>query len=99
MREEFISHIDVFPTICDFYGVTPASEVSGASLKGLLEGTGRVKERPVYIQYDGNGSRGNFQRCVIWKNYKYIVDLFKDEYYLELYDLKNDRQETKKSVV
>ncbi|WP_313180517.1 sulfatase family protein [Lacrimispora sp.] len=95
VREEFISHIDLFPTICDFYEVTPTGEVNGTSLKELLEETESFKERPVYIQYDGNGSRGNFQRCVIWKNYKYIVDVFKDEYYLELYDLKNDRQETK----
>lgn len=93
VRETYVSHIDVFPTICEYYGVTPVGAVNGHSLKGLIEGTEARQESPVYIQYDGNGSRGNVQRCVIWKNYKYIVDIFKDEYYLELYDLKNDRQE------
>jgi len=93
VRDEYISHIDIFPTICDYYGVTPAGEVSGRSLKRLIEETGNEKECPVYIQYDGNGSRGNFQRCVIWKKHKYIVDLFKDECYLELYDLEQDQQE------
>lgn len=93
VRDAYVSHIDVFPTICEYYGVTPAGAVNGQSLKGLIEGTEARRESPVYIQYDGNGSRGNVQRCVIWKNYKYIVDIFKDEYYLELYDLKNDRQE------
>lgn len=94
IRKEYISHVDIFPTICDYYGEKPNHEVNGISLKGLLKGDGTWTERPVYIQYDGNASRGNFQRCVIWKNYKYIVDFFKDEYYYELYDLENDRQET-----
>lgn len=95
VKGEYISHIDIFPTICDYYGVAPAGEINGQSLKGVLEDTGIYQERPVYIQYDGNGSRGNLQRCVIWKKYKYIVDIFKDEYYLELYDLEHDRQEMK----
>lgn len=95
VKDEYISHIDVFPTICDYYGITPSGAINGQSLMGLLDGTGNYQERPVYIQYDGNGSRGNFQRCVIWKHDKYIVDIFKDEYYLELYDLEHDRQEMK----
>lgn len=93
VKDEYISHIDVFPTLCDYYGVTPGGEINGHSLKGLLEGDESQWNRPVFIQYDGNGSRGNVQRCVIWKKHKYIVDVFKDEYYLELYDLENDRQE------
>lgn len=93
VREEYVSHIDLFPTLCDYYGTAPTGAVSGRSLRGLIEGTGDPWDRPVYIQYDGNGSRGNVQRCVIWNGYKYIVDIFKDEYYLELYDLENDRQE------
>lgn len=93
VKEQYVSHIDIFPTICDYYGIRPASKVNGRSLMGLLEGWNQEAKRPVYIQYDGNGSRGNFQRCVIWKRYKYIVDIFKDECYFELYDLENDRQE------
>jgi hypothetical protein len=31
---------------------------------------------------------------VVQGNYKLIVDLFKDEVFLELYDVVNDRQET-----
>lgn len=95
VREEYVSHIDIFPTICDYYGVTPEGELNGHSLRGLIEGSKDEKERPVFIQYDGNGSRGNVQRCVIWKNHKYIVDVFKDEQYLELYNLEQDRQEKK----
>ena len=60
----------------------------------LITGRGSWQEHPVYIQYDGNASRGNIQRCAVWKGYKYIVDIFKDECFYELYDLAADRQET-----
>ncbi len=49
--------------------------------------------RTLFIQYDGNGARGNFQRCIIKGQHKLIVDLFKDEHYLELYDVEADRME------
>lgn len=49
--------------------------------------------RPLFIQYDGNGARGNFQRCIITGRHKLIVDLFKDEHYLELYDVEADPTE------
>lgn len=94
IHKEAVSQIDIFPTMCDLYGITTSHQMNGSSLKGLMLGTKSWQEPPVYIQYDGNGSRGNFQRCVIWKDYKYIADIFKDEYYYELYDLKHDSQET-----
>jgi len=49
--------------------------------------------RTLFIQYDGNGARGNFQRCIIKGRHKLIVDLFKDEHYLELYDVEADPME------
>ena len=52
-----------------------------------------IERRPVFIQYDGNASLGNFQRCIIDDDFKLIVDIFKDEMFLELYDTKNDPQE------
>lgn len=93
--EEYVSHIDVFPTICDFYGVTPENPVDGKSLRETLVGDKPVEERPVFIQYDGNASRGNYQRCVVWNKHKLIVDLFKDEIFYELYDLEHDVLETR----
>ncbi|MDE6929210.1 MAG: DUF4976 domain-containing protein, partial [Lachnospiraceae bacterium] len=94
VRKEFVSHIDIFPTICDWYGIPVPQKVNGRSLNPLITGDGTWQERPVYIQYDGNASRGNVQRCIVWKGYKYIIDIFKNERYYELYDLKKDRQET-----
>lgn len=92
--EAYVSHVDVLPTICDLYGITAGHEMNGTSLKKVMMGEEEQPERPVFIQYDGNGSRGNFQRCVIWKKHKLIVDIFKDETYYELYDLEHDGQET-----
>lgn len=94
VREELVSHIDVFPTLCELYGMPVPEKVNGRSLMPLIAGDGSWQERPIYIQYDGNASRGNVQRCVVWKGYKYIIDIFKDERYYELYDLAADRQET-----
>lgn len=46
------------------------------------------------MQTDGNGALGNFGRGVVHDGIKLIVDIFKDEVFFELYDLKNDPQET-----
>ena len=59
------------------------------SLLPLIRGEAQPP-RPIFIQFDGNGARGNFQRCVIQDDDKLIVDMFKDELYLELYDLGRD---------
>ncbi len=89
-----VSHIDLLPTICDYYSITPRHQMDGRSLRPLLEGGENLEEKPVFIQYDGNASRGNFSRCVVAGKDKLIVDLFKDETYLEFYDLDQDVLET-----
>ncbi len=89
-----VSLIDVVPTLSAYLGLNGTNEFDGVSLLPLIEkGDGILGKRELYIQYDGNGSRSNFQRCIIEDNYKLIVDLFKDEYYLELYKLDDDSQE------
>lgn len=98
-----VSHIDLLPTISDYYQVSSWHQMDGRTLRNMLEHAGELaagpnltetEERPVFIQYDGNASRGNFGRCVVVGQYKLIVDLFKDETYLELYDLDQDVHET-----
>lgn len=92
--QEPVSHLDILPTLCDYLGLCTGNDMDGQSLMPLLHGekTG-VLERDLFIQYDGNGSRSNFQRCVVSGNYKLIADIFKDEIYYELYDLEKDVQE------
>lgn len=91
--EDCVSHIDVLPTICELFNTTVKHEMNGRSLVPLLEGEKAQQKYPAFIQYDGNASRGNFQRCIIWKKHKLIVDIFKDETFFELYDLERDCQE------
>ena len=63
--------------------------------------TGQKQEldrKELYIQFDGNGARSNFQRCVMKDGYKLIADIFKDETYLELYQVEKDPYETENLV-
>jgi arylsulfatase A-like enzyme len=88
-----VSLVDVYPTLLESTGQRLPSGIDGRSLIPLVTGKG-VEHRPVFIQYDGNGSLGNFQRCVVDGDFKLIVDIFKDETFLELYNLAKDPQET-----
>jgi arylsulfatase A-like enzyme len=90
--EELVSVVDVLPTLCEFLELDPPKGLSGISLMPLMHGESIERDR-IFIQYDGNQSRGHFQRCVVKQEYKLIVDLFKDEVYLELYHVVNDPQE------
>src|SRR5690606_1166079 len=69
------------------------SQVDGRSLVPMVRNQDRIRP-PVFIQYDGNASLGNFQRCVVVGDFKLVVDIFKDEFFIESYDLKRDQQET-----
>ena len=91
--EQPVSHIDIQPTLCDYLGIEPLNPMDGTSLLPAIAG-GQPVERPVFIQFDGNGARSNFQRCVIQGRYKLIADIFKDEVYYECYDIYADPQET-----
>lgn len=89
-----VSHLDVLPTLCEYLDVK-APVCEGRSLAPLMEGRDGWQDRDVYIQFDGNGALGNFQRCIVRDRYKLIADIFKDEVYFELYDIETDPQETR----
>ncbi len=57
-------------------GMKIAQKMDGVSLLPGLQGktSGR---KSIYIQYDGNGSLGSAQRCVIKENYKLMLICFK----------------------
>lgn len=86
-----VSQIDLMPTLCDYLGIAPRSAMNGVSLLPVLDGG--APQRPVHIQFDGNGARSNFQRCIVDGELKLIADIFKDEVYYELYDVCADPQE------
>ncbi len=91
--DELVSHIDILPTLCDLLEIDLPPDLPGISLKEAMERGAVLNRDQVFIQFDGNGARGNFQRCLIKEDQKLIVDVFKDEIFFELYDLNVDPQE------
>lgn len=92
-----VSQIDLMPTLCDYLHLKPRHDQDGNSLMDMMEDVREEKqgERSIFIQFDGNGSRSNFQRCIVQGDFKLIVDLFKDETYYELYNILEDPQESR----
>ncbi|NIM91437.1 MAG: sulfatase-like hydrolase/transferase [Candidatus Aminicenantes bacterium] len=47
--EHYVSHIDIFPTVCDVLGIEKPSFLQGTSLLPALKG-GKLPERPIYFE-------------------------------------------------
>jgi choline-sulfatase len=95
--DALISLIDVWPTLIDYLEINNAGKPNGQSLMPLLDGKS-LDRTNVFIQYDGNGGYGNNQRCIVEGDYKLIIDTFKDEVFLELYNVIQDPQEKQNLV-
>ncbi len=91
--DALVSLVDILPTLLDINGMAGGPKMDGLSLMPLIQGK-TLDRKAIFVQYDGNGSLGSSQRCVLQGNYKLIVDMFKDEAYVELYDVVKDPQET-----
>jgi arylsulfatase A-like enzyme/tetratricopeptide (TPR) repeat protein len=85
-----VSHIDIFPTVCDAVGIDSPKALQGASLLPLMRGR-RLADRPIYFEalsaYYNMGWAP--LRGLIDGRYKYI-----DTPSPELYDLERDFGET-----
>ncbi|WP_018631122.1 sulfatase-like hydrolase/transferase [Niabella aurantiaca] len=92
--EELVSLIDVWPTLIDFLKIRTSGKTDGISLMPLLKNE-KLSRSQVFIQYDGNAGYGNNQRSIVKGHYKLIIDCFKDEIYIELYDVIKDPEETR----
>ena len=44
-----VSHVDIFPTVCEALGIGPPAALQGRSLLPLMRGKGRA-ERPIYFE-------------------------------------------------
>ena len=89
--KDYVSHVDLFPTVCDVLGLEKPQSLQGDSLRPFLRGKTR-KPRPVYFEaLEANLNRGWAPlRGIIENGKKYI-----DSPIPELYDLENDFGETK----
>jgi len=89
--KDYVSHVDIFPTVCDMLGLEKPASLQGDSLLPLLRAKTR-KPRPIYFEaLEAYLNRGWAPlRGVIENGKKYI-----DSPIPELYDLENDFGEAK----
>jgi tetratricopeptide (TPR) repeat protein len=89
-----VSHVDIFPTVCDALGVAPPAGLAGRTLLPLLAG-GTEAERPVYIESKGPHLTRGWAPLegFIARGMKYI-----DLPVKELYDLQRDFAESRNII-
>jgi len=89
--KDYVSHVDILPTVCDLLGLPKPLSAQGDSLRPLLEGK-RRKAKPIYFEaLDGYINLGAAPlRGIIDSGKKFI-----DSPIPELYDLETDFDETK----
>ncbi len=87
--DEYVSHIDIFPTVCDILGMEEPSFLQGVSLVPLMRGK-KIKKRAIYFEsLDAYYNRG-------WAPLRGFVEerkKFIDSPLPEFYDLENDFDE------
>ncbi len=89
--EDAVSHIDIFPTVCDLLGLSRPSHLEGQSLLPLMK-LQPYTPQPIYFESLSAFYNRNWAplRGVIMNGHKYI-----DLPLAELYDLKADFKEEK----
>lgn len=89
--DDHVSHVDLFPTVCDLLGIETPPSLHGTSLAPALKGK-RLRDRPIYIEslypYYSHGWAP--LRGFIFREKKFI-----DSPIPEVYDLKRDFDEQK----
>ena len=86
---ENVSHIDIFPTICDVLGIAPPEFLQGVSLLPLMKGK-QIKKRPIYFE-----SLGPYYNQGWAPQWGFLEDKekFIDSPLKEFYDLESDFDE------
>jgi uncharacterized sulfatase len=62
-----VEFVDIYPTLADLAGLTPPSNLAGASLKPLLEDPSRTWDRPAFTQVQRSGFAGYSVRTERWR--------------------------------
>jgi len=86
---DYVSHVDIFPTVCDVLGITKPSFLQGKSLLPALKGK-KLPERPIYFEslYPYYSRGWAPLKGFIFKKKKFIGSPI-----AELYDLDHDFDE------
>lgn len=92
--DEFVSLVDLYPTILDYAGQAP-QDSHGLSLKPLLRGDNSQWRDAVVTEFGGLGHLAATQRTLRWQNLKYGYNAGTTD---ELYDLANDPHETQNLI-
>tara|TARA_R110002049_G_scaffold38978_6_gene120437 strand:- start:21392 stop:22888 length:1497 start_codon:yes stop_codon:yes gene_type:complete len=88
--------LDLYPTICDYAGVSVFNDLLGKSIKPIIEGVGESKDQEFIVvetKFEGKNAYGTMGRALVAKKYKYVIyhwgknreqffDLEKDPYEL-----------------
>lgn len=82
-----VSGIDIMPTICDYAGVKAPAEMTGRSVRPLIEGKQIPWREFVAAEVAGNG------RMIRTPSHKYIA--YADDPVEQLFDMRTDTGETK----
>lgn len=94
-RQEAVSHIDIVPTILDYFDVKKPGALFGQSLLSKERTVGNVKDQ-AFIEFNryevDHDGFGGYQpvRCIVKGGYKLVINLMSDD---ELYSLSEDPQE------
>lgn len=91
-RGEFVNHVDLAPTLCDYAGAEPIPAADGRSLRPLVDGTSDPSRDATYVVFNGDQARAFPTRAIITDPYKYIHHFCDDP---ELYNLREDPRETR----
>ncbi len=86
---ENVSHIDIFPTVCDLVGVEIPRHIQGNSLKPVMEGKQKGEE---YIYFESLGPYLNRGWAPL-RGFIHGNDKFIDQPIREFYDLSKDMDE------
>lgn len=77
---------DIYPTLCEMTGITPATSVTGKSLLPTLK-KGKKHRENLFLAYS------SIQRSIVKDGWKYIVYNVEGTRHEQLFDLRNDPYE------
>ena len=85
--ESFVSHVDLFKTICDLADINVNNENDGFSLRNLIKGDNSNSRDSIFAEFHGYEPCLTSIRMVRTKKWKYIYNPFSID---ELYDMESD---------